>query len=222
MSREACIQDLLLRLCYIVVETPEMDGMLNGVVDAIGGSRIAIARLTDGPDIDEVFVTENQAEIDRIVAGYESGVHFENCRNVGMAVEAELGMLVCEGRFGFDGFENIAPVFGSIECGVDDGDAPDDCRVGEFTEPIEIFGRNLLTGPFDYLCGERMEIAGIFGVCGRIMIVVAANGDASEIADDVAALIGTGVVTNNIADANKLCDPERFRVIEDDVKSFEV
>lgn len=222
MSRKAGVEDLLLRLCKIVGEAPEMDGVLNGVVDAIGGARIAIARLPDGADIDEVFVAEDQSKINGIVAIDESGVHFENCGNVGMTVEAELGMLVGEGRLGFDGFEHISPVFGSIEGGMHDGNAPDNCRVWEFAKPIEIFRRDLLTRPFDHLCGERMEIVRILGIGGGIVIVVSANGDAPEISDDIAALIGAGVVSDNVANADIICDPKRFCVVEDDVQRFEI
>lgn len=95
------------------------------VVEDVGGAWVAVAGLADGAGVDEVF------GVGLDLVGFAGGDVFDfggldvGARDVGVAVEADLGELVGEVRHGVEAVGDVVPVGGLVEGGVDDGEVVD-------------------------------------------------------------------------------------------------
>src|SRR4051812_33764211 len=81
--REACLENFLLGLGNIVIQTAELDRAFIQIVDDVGGFRIAIARLAHAADIHEVFLARFYLEFG-IGAAPDLAITDESQRHVGV------------------------------------------------------------------------------------------------------------------------------------------
>ena len=120
---------------------------------------------------------------------------------MGVAVKAELRVLVIEARGGIELVEDVTPLVRGIEGGVDDGEVahlPDHLQVAQ---PLFILARELMAGPVDRFLGERIEACEVLFEGGQL-VVVALHHRAIDVADDFQALVRVGVVTDDVAETD--------------------
>ena len=132
-------------------------------------------------------------------------------RRVGVAVKAELRVLVVEARRGIELVEDVAPLVRRIERGVDDREIahlPDHLQVAQ---PLLVVLGQMLARPVDRLLRERIEACEILGQRG-LLVVISLHDRAIELAHDLHALVRVGVVADDIAEADVMRDLVRLGV----------
>src|SRR5438105_140756 len=87
-------------------------------------------------------------------------------------------------------------------------------------EPLMIFLRQSIPSPPNGLLGLRIETSKILTL-RAVGIVVAFNAGHSHAADDIQAFFGTGVVTHDVAQTDKIAALVRTCILKNGLKSFE-
>jgi hypothetical protein len=108
-----------------------------------------------------------------------------------------------------------------IQRGVDDGEIPHLADETESAQPGFVFLGEMLAGPVDGFLGEGVEIFED-GLGGGLLVVIAHYHGAIELADDLDALVGVCIVTDDIAQADVMGTVPGFRVGEDSAERFEI
>ena len=138
---------------------------------------------------------------------------------VGVPVEADVGVLVVEARGGVELVEDVAPLVGRVERGVDDGEIPhlpDEPQAGE---PLFVFIGEVFAGPAQGGVGQRIE-GFQRSVQVRLFVVIAFDHRAAQSLDDLHAFMGIGVVTDDVADADVMGAAALLCVSQDGFQSF--
>ena len=95
-----------------------------GVEDAIGSPRVAIARLTNAADVNEVFVFfKDRQDIEWF--GANTFISHVGFRSVCVTNKAQGRVLVAEARRRIELRHDVSPVLGRVEGGVDDREISD-------------------------------------------------------------------------------------------------
>lgn len=196
---ETGLQDFALGGADIVVETTDFDGSFVEVVDNVAGFGVAVAGLADAADIDEIFLARFGLELG-VSAAADHGVAHEGDGHMGMAEEADAGVLVSEAGGSSEFIEDVAPALGPIERGMDDGKAGDEANVPEVAEPFEVVLGELVAGPVDGFLGVGVKTFEIGGG-GAVFVVIAFDAGHAHGTNDIEAFLGVGSVTDDIAEA---------------------
>ena len=123
-TRQAGLDDFPLRGFEIVLYASLFDHVLFKVVDAVGRSPIAIARLADAADVYEVSLGRiddqliNLHSLDPTLANKCAG-------HVGMAEKTDWRFLAVEAAGGIETVKNVVPFVGRIEGRMHDGESMD-------------------------------------------------------------------------------------------------
>ena len=196
---KAGFADLALGARDVVLDAAQFDGVRRHVVDGVGGARVAVARLADGADVDEVFAAGHDLQA-VVEAAADDARLLERQRDVGVAEEADGAHLVGEVGLRFKFVEDVAPHFGVVQGAVDHHEGLDAAGVAEAAEPRALSVVELAARPFDDVGGEGVE-AGQGVVEGAVVVVVAADDVvARQLADFGEAPLGVGVVADDVAD----------------------
>ena len=140
---------------------------------------------------------------------------------MGVAVKTELGVLVIKARGGIELVEDVAPFVRGIEGGVDDGEIAHLADHFEVAEPLLVGFGKLVAGPVDGLFGEWVEADEVVHDRG-LLVVVSLDHGAVELAHDVEAFAGVGVVADDVAEADVVGDLVLFGVGEDGLEGLEI
>ena len=210
----------------VVVNAAELDGggvELGDVVDDVAGLGDAIARLANGADVDEVgALVEEAIGGGPLLDGARDRVAQEDARDVGVAVEANVGALGGEAVGGVRGIECVAKVLGAVEGGVDGGEAEEGDGVGEGLQPVDVVFAEVAAGPLNDTGGVGLEVVEVDGGVGAVVVVVAHDDLAPKLSDALDAFGGGGVVADDIAEAEEIVDLLCFGVGEDGVQRLDV
>ena len=217
---EAGVDDFVLGGVDVVLDAAEFDEVLGGGVKAVGGVPVAIARLAYAADVDEVFFVGLDPEALEWEA-FDGAVIDVSARGVGVAVEAEVGVLVAEAGGGIELVEDVAPFVRGIEGGVDDGEIADLADEAEVAEPLFIFVGEIGASPVDGFLGEGVEVF-LYFLGGSLLVVVAFYDRTIEAADDFDAFVGIGIVADDIAETDKMGDVVGVGVVEDGDEGLQI
>src|SRR2546421_5986280 len=133
--------DFGLRRRDIVVQTPQFDRTFVHVVDHVRRPWIAVARLANAADVDEIFPTRLDLEFGVSAAAHDT-VADEGHRHMRVAKKTDRGVLI--GKTGLDGepVEHVATTLRAIEGGVHESKTGHEPEVLQFLAPLAIlFGR---------------------------------------------------------------------------------
>jgi hypothetical protein len=86
---------------------------------------------------------------------------------------------------------------------------------------VFVFLGELTPGPFEGGVGEGVE-ADDFGGGAGFLVVIAFDDRAAEFLETCDALVGVGVVADDVADADELVSPEGLRIFHDGIEGLEV
>ena len=220
LVREAGGADFALSGFDVVGDAADGDLLIIVVVEGVGAAPVAVSGLADAADIDEVFAAGIDAEGFRAIEGDAEGFDVE-AGGVGVAEEADGGELVAEAGHGVEAVHDVGPAGGGIEGGVDDGEVADLADHAEVAEPVFVFLGELTPGPFEGGVGEGVE-ADDFGGGAGFLVVIAFDDRAAEFLETCDALVGVGVVADDVADADELLSPEGLRIFHDGIEGLEV
>jgi hypothetical protein len=118
-ARQACLNDLPLRSRQVVLYPPLFDHIFLDVINAISGAPIAIPRLSDAANVNEVFFRFLDCELIDLHFLYAVVAHKCSCY-VRVPEEANGRVLIGETRDGIEAIEDVAPLVRRIECRMDD------------------------------------------------------------------------------------------------------
>lgn len=220
LVREPGGADFALSGFDVVGDAADGDLLIIVVVEGVGAAPVAVSGLADAADIDEVFAAGIDAEGFRAIEGDAEGFDVE-AGGVGVAEEADGSELVAKAGHGVEAVHDVGPAGGGIEGGVDDGEVADLADHAEVAEPVFVFLGELAPGPFEGGVGEGVE-ADDFGGGAGFLVVIAFDDRAAEFLETCDALVGVGVVADDVADADELLSPEGLRIFHDGIEGLEV
>src|SRR5581483_46677 len=120
--RQSGVNNFLLRNLQVVFHPALFDVLVVEIVNAIRRAPVAVARLADAADVDEIFFCELDAQLIDTNAAH-AGVVLNEChRHMGVTEKTNRGVLVSETRGGVEIVEDVTPLRRRIERGVDDGE----------------------------------------------------------------------------------------------------
>src|SRR5207249_4893948 len=93
--RQAGFENFLLRFRDVVIKPAQFDRAFVQVVNNVSSLRIAVARLADAADVDEIFAAGFNLEF-RVGSAPDDAVPDKSDRHVSVAEEADAGVLVSE------------------------------------------------------------------------------------------------------------------------------
>jgi len=142
--------------------------------------------------------------------------------------KAEGRPLVLKRGGGGEAVEDVSPHVRIVHRGVDNGN-PDAIFLemdvlphGEISQPFAFFLGKLLACPLDGLGGLWVE-SPEFIVAADVGIVIAHhNAQKLEVANDFQALVGIGIVSDSVADADVVSDAEAFGFLKDRGQGLQV
>jgi hypothetical protein len=147
-----------LRSREVVLYTPLFDYIFLDVINAISGAPIAITRLADAANVNEVFFRFLDCKL--IDLHFLYAVIARECsRYVRMSKEANRGVLISETWDGIETVKDVAPLVRHIECRVDDREIANLPSQTQRAEPFLVFVRQLLARPIDRRFRKRIETA---------------------------------------------------------------
>ncbi len=220
LVREPGGADFALSGFDVVGDAADGDLLIIVIVEGVGAAPVAVSGLADAADVDEVLAAGVDAEGFRAVEGDAEGFDVE-ARGVGVAEEADGSELVAEAGHGVEAVHDVGPAGGGVEGGVDDGEVADLADHAEVAEPVFVFLGELTPGPFEGGVGEGVE-ADDFGGGASFLVVIAFYDRAAEFLETCDALVGVGVVADDVADADELVSPEGLRIFHDGIEGLEV
>ena len=211
----------LLRGLDVVFEAAVAELASLGVVDHVRRTRVAVARLADGTDVNKVLAPHGQREVLRVDA--EDAVHrlLVDHRAVRVAVEAYRRKLPEEVGLGLEVVEHVPEVLGPVHRRMDEGHAHLRVRKRQVLEPADLVVRQVLASPLDHRRGSGVEVVEVL-LRRNIVVVVPDNDGAAERADDLHALVRAGVVADDIAGAQEVGNALGAAVVENDVQGVQV
>ncbi len=212
----------------IVGNAAELNGEFGqslGGEDEVAGLRVAIARLSDGADINEVVAvlekSTGRSEADNGIA-IAAGGSVEDAGDVGVAVEADSGTLEIEGVRGVKGIKGVTEVFGAVERGVDNHEAHKCSGVGELMEPTGLFLGDVAAGPLNDAGGIGLEVVEVDSGVGAVVVVVTLDDLAPELADTPNARARGGIVADDITETDKFINALCAGIGDDGIKGFDI
>ena len=218
--RQSGGENLLLRGSDIVVQATYLNRSVERVVDDVGALGIVIARLTDGTDIDEIFLTRLGLELGIRSAAYDA-VFDKSDGHMRVTKEANGCVLVSEAGGGGEFVEHVTPALRAIERGVNDGEIGHHARVLQVTQPLTIILGELSACPIDGFGGGGVEAFEML-IAGTVFVVVAFDAGHVHRANDVETFLGIGVVADNISEAGVMRHLLLLAIFEHDLKRFEI
>ena len=212
--------DFCLRSFDIVIEAAEFDRAGVHVVEDVGALGIIIARLADGTDVDEIFFGRINFKF-RVSAAAHDGVAHERNRNVRVAEETHLRVLIRETGGGGELVEDVTPAVGRIECGVNHRKVRGHAGVFQIAQPLFVVGGKLVARPVDGFGGVRIEtVEGVFS--GAVFVVIAFNDGDIHVAYDLQTFLGIGVVADDVAEADDVRRILGANILQHYLKRFPV
>lgn len=191
-----------MRRSDIVFHTPLFDDILLGMINAVGGTPVSIARLANAADVDEIFFPVLDRDL----------IHFhtintirsnEGDRDVRVSEKAKRGMLISEARDRVEVVQHVTPLARSIERRVHDGKIANLPREPEAEEPGPVGLGEICASPINGSFCQLIEVAG--GGLERGMFVVISSHDWTfERAHALDAFMWIRVVADNIAETNEM------------------
>ena len=218
--RQAGLDDFLLRGSELVFYSPLFNDAVVDVVDAVSGAPIGVARLTDAAGVNEILFARLDAEQFDSHASY-SFVTDKGHGHVGVTEEANGRVLIGETRGRVEIIEDVTPLCRCIERGVHDGKIAHLPLQAQVAQPHLVLRCEVIARPFDGALGEFIEVARGFDQRG-LFVMIALDDGTVDVADAFDALVGVGVVTDDVAQTNKVRAVVLVRVLQHSVKRLEV
>ncbi len=218
--RQAGLDDFLLRGGELVLNPPLLDDVVLHVVNAVSGAPIGVARLANAPDVNEILFARLDAEqfgadaSDALVADKGHG-------HVSVTEEANGRVLIGETRGRVEVIEDVAPLARSIEGGVHDGKIAHLPLQAQVAQPYFVLRGEVIARPLDGALGQFIKVARGFDQRG-LFVMIALDDGAVHVADAFDALVRVGVVTDDVAQANKVRAVVLVRVIQHGIKRLKV
>ncbi len=189
----------------IVFDAVLLEGTAFGVKDGVSSARIVIAWLADGADGDDVLFA--RVEFD------QAGDHLDDfdtvvgkdAAEVGVSDEGDLKefVVVLVGFSGLFHIEDVVEFFGMDGSAVREADVDIGFifEVGEGAQPSEMFFTEDFDGPIEGLFG-LVVVVRIIHFPRYSGVMVAHDREARYLADDIAAFVGRGTVSNDITETD--------------------
>ena len=180
--RQAGLEDFLLRGVDIVFYAPLLDHILLGMINAIGGTPIAVARLADAAGVDEIFFRRLNRDLLDLQPLHAVIAH-EGDRDMGVPEKTNRRVLISEAGDGVEIVEDVAPLAGSIECGVHDGEIAHLPRESQIAQPFLVRLGQIFARPFDRVFGQLIKIAVGGSSERRLFVVISLDHGTIQLAD---------------------------------------
>src|SRR6266404_2035944 len=218
--RQTGLDDFLLRDGDLIFHSPLLDDVVLNVINAVGGSPIAIAWLTDAAGIDEIFFARLDAKqlnadtSDPVVADKRHGY-------MSMPEETNGRVLISETRGRIEIIEDITPLCRCIERSVHDRKIAHLPLQAQVAQPHFVLRREMIACPKDRALGQLIEVARGFDQRG-LFVMVAFDDGAVQIADAFDTLVRIGVVTDDVAQTDKVRAIVLMRLLQHGLERLEI
>src|ERR1039458_10898123 len=200
--RQAGGADFFLGGGDVVIEPAKFNGSGVHVVNDIGGLGVVVARLADGADVDEILFGRINFKFG-IGAAADGGVAHEGDGHVGVAEEADLGVLLGKAGGGGELVEDVTPALRRIERGVNHREAGGHAGVLEIAQPLAFFLGKLFARPVNGVGGMGIEtFQRVVG--GTVFVMISLYTGDVHFADDGEAFPGVGVVADDVAETDDM------------------
>src|SRR4051812_31849907 len=138
LSWQAGFDDLLLRGFEVVFHASLLDHIVFGVEDAIARAPVAITRLPDTANVDEIFFRRLDSQLVDFDA-LHTVITDEGHRDMGVPKKTNPGVLIGETGDSIEIVEDVAPLTGSIERRMHDREIAHLPLQAKIAQPISVF-----------------------------------------------------------------------------------
>lgn len=227
VSWQAGLLESCLRFLHVVLHPAHQQEMAFVVIEGVGGPGIAITGLADGADIHGVALGGIEAH-GRLAGGEASdaeglGILFPDGRDMGVPVEADEGALRGKVGLGLRDLVDVVELSRLVQGCMGEGDRIQIRRDRKILEPSEVLLAHLLLGDPERIPNRFVPIL-IEDLVGQQehRLVVAQDGDRTEIPNLFHALSRLGSVPDDITQAKDAPDRKIPDVLKDSIKGIDV
>ncbi len=135
--------------------------------------------------------------------------------------KADRRILIREAGGGGELIEHVTPALRPVERGVNDGEIGHHARVFQVPQPLPVFGAELGARPIDGLGGGGVEPFEMF-LAGAILVVIPLYARHVHGTYDVEALLGIGVVADDIAQAGVMGHLLFFTILQHHLERVQI
>ena len=218
--RQTSFDDFLLCGGELVLNPALLDDVVLYVINAVGGPPIGVARLTDAAGINEILFARLDAEQFHVDMS-DALIADKGHRYMGVAEETNGRVLISKARGRVEISKDITPLCRCIERGVHDGKILHLPLQAQVMQPHFILCREVVARPLDSALGQFIEVARGFDQ-RSLFVMVAFDDGAVQVTNAFDALVRIGVITDDVAQTNKVLAVMLLRVLQDGVERLEI